>query len=75
MDFLEKAVIRIQHWIRHNESHLKEYETFADELEPAGQQDAAEQIRKMALLTTEGNRCLRRASRTLGTVGQEESHV
>ncbi|MGD8387724.1 MAG: hypothetical protein PVG49_11330 [Desulfobacteraceae bacterium] len=75
MDFLEKAGIRIHHWIHHNESHLKEYETFADELEAAGQHTAAEQIRKMAALTTEGSQCLRNASRTLGFPEQEDSHV
>jgi signal-transduction protein with cAMP-binding, CBS, and nucleotidyltransferase domain len=75
MDFLEKAGIRIQHWIRHNEDHLKEYESFADELDAAGQHSSAEQVRKMAVLSAEGNECLHRASRILGTVEQEESHV
>ena len=28
MDFQEKAKIRIEHWLSHNESHVKEYEEF-----------------------------------------------
>ncbi len=65
MDILEKAGIRIDRWISHNENHLKEYEAFADELEAAGKSESARQIRKMAALTAEGNQCLRQASVTL----------
>ena len=28
MDFLEKARLRLDHWIAHNESHQEEYEKF-----------------------------------------------
>ena len=35
MDFMEKAKIRLDHWISHNDSHCEEYEAFAKQLEEA----------------------------------------
>ncbi len=35
MDVIEKAKIRIEHWIRHNKDHLEAYKAFARELEAA----------------------------------------
>jgi len=75
MNLLEKAGIRIDHWISHNENHLKEYEAFADELDAAGKSESARHVRKTAALTAEGNQCLRQATLTLGPLEQEESHV
>ena len=75
MDFAEKAAIRIDHWIRHNEDHLKEYESFAEELEAEGNHETAAHIREMATLMTLSTRCLHRASETLGAISKEESHV
>ena len=40
MDFTEKAKIRIDHWRRHNESHIVEYEEFARHLEKEGKKQA-----------------------------------
>ena len=36
MDFVEKALVRLNHWIAHNDSHQEEYEKFAAQLEEAG---------------------------------------
>ena len=36
MDIIEKAKIRLEHWIHHNEHHGEDYEAFAEELEKAG---------------------------------------
>ena len=33
MDFVEKALVRLNHWIAHNESHQDEYEKLAAQLE------------------------------------------
>ena len=55
MDFTEKARMQIEHWIRHNEDHLQEYETFAHELEIAGKKDSAGYIREMAALMVKSN--------------------
>jgi rubrerythrin len=61
MDFLEKAKIRLNHWMEHNEEHQKEYQEFANQLEEAGQKGAADSIREMAQLANQSNDCLRKA--------------
>ena len=61
MDFVEKAQVRLNHWIAHNESHQEEYETFAAELEEAGKRASALQIREMVALSKKSNECLRKA--------------
>ncbi|MCP4668814.1 MAG: hypothetical protein GY849_20955 [Deltaproteobacteria bacterium] len=66
MDFLEKAKIRMEHWIGHNEGHQEEYEIFARELEKAGKKKSAEYIREMMELTAKTVDCLRKAVKALG---------
>ncbi|MBI4772822.1 MAG: hypothetical protein HY788_01355 [Deltaproteobacteria bacterium] len=61
MDTLEKARIRISHWISHNEHHIEEYELFAEQLEEAGKAAAAAQIRELARLEKASTECLRKA--------------
>ena len=65
MDFVEKAKIRLQHWITHNDHHQEEYEMFADQLEEAGKEKSAEQIREMISLSAKSNECLRKALQAL----------
>ncbi len=61
MDFAEKARIRIEHWVSHNEHHQEEYEMFAEQLEQSGKAESAGQIREMVRLTAESTECLRKA--------------
>ena len=61
MDNLEKARIRMEHWMEHNDQHQKEYEAFARELEEAGKEQAAEEVRAMKELTAKGSMHLRQA--------------
>ena len=61
MDMLEKAKIRITHWISHNDHHTEEYELFAEQLEEAGKTTAAGQIREIARLQEASTECLRKA--------------
>ena len=61
MDFVEKALVRLNHWIAHNESHQEEYEKFAAQLEEAGKAASALQIREMVALSEKSNECLRQA--------------
>ena len=61
MDFVEKALVRLNHWIAHNESHQEEYEKFAAQLEEAGKAASALQIREMVALSKKSNECLRQA--------------
>jgi len=65
MDFSEKASIRIEHWIKHNEDHLNEYEEFAKELDKAGKSETAGHIRNMATLMAQGDKSLQLALETL----------
>ena len=61
MELNDKARIRMEHWIAHNDHHLEEYQDFADELEAAGQVDSAMHVREMIELTRKSNECLRLA--------------
>jgi len=61
MDFIEKAKIRLEHWLTHNDHHQEEYELFADQLEENGKSEAAKEIREMAELASKSNECLRNA--------------
>ncbi len=65
MEFIEKARIRLNHWISHNDSHQEEYEKFAAELEGAGQAAGALQVREMVKLSKKNGECLRRALQSL----------
>ncbi len=65
MDFNEKARIRLEHWIDHNEHHLEDYEQFANELEGAGRIESARSIREMMDLTRKSTTCLKNALDTL----------
>jgi hypothetical protein len=65
MDFVEKAQVRLNHWIAHNDSHQQEYEKFAAELEGAGKTASAVEIREMVALEKRSRECLRRALEAL----------
>lgn len=65
MEFVEKAKIRIGHWITHNDHHLEEYELFAEQLEGAGRTESAKDIRQMIEMTAKGTDCLRNALKNL----------
>ena len=67
MDTLEKARVRMQHWIEHNDQHQQEYEAFAQELEQAGKKDAAAEVRALSELTAKGSEHLRQAIAALQT--------
>ena len=66
MESIEKAKIRLEHWITHNEHHYEEYETFADQLEEAGKAESAKYVREMMTLTIKSTECLREALKHLG---------
>ena len=65
MDSEVKAKIRIEHWLKHNHSHVEEYETFASELEAAGKGESAGYIREMADLVSRSNEKLEKALESL----------
>ena len=61
MDFVEKAKIRLEHWITHNDHHQEEYEMFAEQLEDAGKEKSAQLVREMIKLVAKSTDCLRKA--------------
>ena len=65
MDFKEKAKIRLESWITHNDHHQEEYEMFAEQLEEANRTDSAKHIRDMIELNSKSNECLRQALKVL----------
>ena len=65
MEFVEKARIRLEHWISHSDHHQEEYEAFAVELEEAGKAESARAVREMAELTSKSTECLKSALKFL----------
>ena len=65
MEFIEKAKVRIEHWIHHNEHHGEEYEMFAEQLEEAGKNKSAEYVREMIDLASKSSECLKKALEAL----------
>ena len=61
MEFIEKAQIRIEHWMHHNIDHGEDYERFARELDAAGKSESAVHIRKMGSLVEQSNMHLKKA--------------
>ena len=51
MELVEKAAVRIKHWMEHNGSHIEEYDAFAKHLEDSGLGASAKHVREMAELT------------------------
>ena len=65
MDFVDKARVRLERWITHNDDHQAEYRTFADQLAGVGKKESAGYIREMMQLSAKSNDCLRRALEAL----------
>ena len=65
MDSTEKAKIRIEHWMHHNDHHQEDYEAFALELEEAGKTESARAIREMMEYTVKSTECLKRAMKAM----------
>lgn len=61
MESVEKARIRLEHWISHSVHHQEEYEMFMEQLQAEGKFESAEQIRQMIALTKKSTECLRKA--------------
>ena len=66
MDFIEKAKIRIEHWVEHSDHHIEDYTAFANQLEEEGKTESAEAIREMIELNIKSTECLKKALIGLG---------
>ena len=62
---IEKARIRIEHWISHNDHHREEYDAFAKDLEDLGKSVSAGHVRELIDLASKSNDCLKRALKGL----------
>ena len=65
MDFGEKARMKLEHWITHNEHHEEDYEAFAEQLEAAGMGESAGYVREMKALTAKSTACLKKALKAM----------
>ena len=65
MDLVDRAKIRIEHWISHNEHHSEDYESFTKELDEAGKAESARYIREMLDLSSRSAECLKKALKAL----------
>ena len=65
MDFVERARLRLKHWMDHTEKHREEYLGFAAQLEQADKQASAVHVREMADLEGKSHDCLRKALKAL----------
>jgi hypothetical protein len=65
MDFVEKARVRLEHWLSHNDHHLEEYEDFASQLESAGKSESARHIREMVKHAALSQECMKKALKAL----------
>lgn len=65
MDLVDRAKIRIEHWISHNEHHSEDYESFIKELEEAGKAESAKYIIEMLDLSSRSTECLKKALKAL----------
>lgn len=68
MDMIEKAKIRLKHWMEHNSHHLEDYDEFAAQLEAAGEKESAGYIRQAVTLTAKTNELMKKALNSLGNV-------
>lgn len=65
MDFIEKAKIRLEHWVEHSDHHIEDYTAFADQLEQEGKAESAAHIREMIELNKKSTECLKNALKGL----------
>jgi hypothetical protein len=65
MQSVDKARIKLEHWITHNDSHRDEYERFARELEEMGKTESASHVRALVDLADKSKDCLHKALRAL----------
>jgi len=65
MEFIEKAKVRLEHWVDHNDHHKEEYEMFADQLEEAGREESARCVREMIEMASKSTECMRKAIEAL----------
>ena len=74
MNDLEKARELLPHWIEHNAEHAAEFRRWAERVQAAGQEDAAEEIALAAKQLGWVNEALASALEALGGPAERAHH-
>ncbi len=61
MEFEEKVIKRLTHWMEHNEKHAQEYTKLAQELLENGYEGASKHVLSLATISQEMNREIEKA--------------
>jgi len=65
MDVIEKAKIRLEHWLEHNLQHINEYQEFIKVLKEAGKEKSARYMEEMVQYIVKSNESLKNALKAL----------
>lgn len=71
---IEKLQVLISHWLQHNESHGKEYATWAEIARQAGHATTAENIEQAVDLLAKADKALEKALDSVGGPSKEHHH-
>ena len=74
MDELDKAVIRVHHWVGHGRDHIDDYRRMAEYLKGAGRTEAAEELDRVVELEQRAAAHMRRAAELLGPPKHAPGH-
>ncbi len=62
---IEKAKIRLEHWLEHNLKHIDEYRKFINVLKEAGKEKSAKYMEEMIQFAMKSNESLKNALKAL----------
>jgi len=65
MDFVQKAKIRLEHWLEHNLHHIDEYQEFIKALKEAGKEKSARYVEEMVDYLIKSNESIKSALKAL----------
>ncbi|MFH2012495.1 MAG: hypothetical protein ABIJ37_07355 [Pseudomonadota bacterium] len=71
---LKKLAVLLNHWINHNEDHVKDYIKWAEEAEKKGLNEVATNLRAAADLILKSNEKFIAARKTMPVSSVEEAH-
>lgn len=78
MDEMDKAVIRVHHWVSHGQDHIDDYRRMAEFLTQAGRPEAAAELFRVVELEERAAGHMKRAAELLGepkvVAGHDHGH-
>jgi len=66
MDEMQKLSVVIEHWIEHNQSHMGEYQKWAERAGELGLERVKVEIEEAVGMLTQSNRHLEKARKAIG---------